>query len=169
MSTNKEIITDDFCFKVYDVLNSEHLNIKDILKKLKDVSEISSNLDDFIENNLIRIKDDGISNTYVIYYMNNPIGILFTNFHPAEEIDGKMLPDEIEICLGIIPKYQNKHLGQTLEREISIKLLEMYPSIPFIVADISPDNIKSKKAVLNAGYTYFEGNQYHYNRKEKTK
>ena len=60
--------------------------------------------------------------------MNNPIGILFTNFHPAEEIDGKMLPDEIEICLGIIPRYQNKHLGQTLEREISIKLLEMYPT-----------------------------------------
>ena len=73
MSTNKEIITDNFCFKVYDVLNSEHLNIKDILKKFKDASEICSNLDDFIANNLIRNKDDGISNTYVIYYMNNPI------------------------------------------------------------------------------------------------
>ena len=117
MSTNKEIITDNFCFKVYDVLNPEHLNIKDTLKKFKDASEISSNLDDFIANNLIRNKDDGISNTYVIYYMNNPIGILFTNFHPAEEIDGKMLPDEIEICLGIIPRYQNKHLGQTLKEK----------------------------------------------------
>lgn len=101
--------------------------------------------------------------------MNNPIGILFTNFHPAEEINGKMLPDEIEICLGIIPKYQNKHLGQTLEREISIKLLEMYPTISFIVASIKYENIKSKKAVLNAGYTYSDDNQYHYNRKEKTK
>ena len=39
MSTNREIITDNFCFKVYDVLNSEHLNIKDILKKFKDVSK----------------------------------------------------------------------------------------------------------------------------------
>ena len=165
MSTNKEIITDNFCFKVYDVLNSEHLTIKDILKKFKDVSEISSNLDDFIANNLIRNKDDGISNTYVIYYMNNPIGILFTNFHPEEEFDGKMLPDEIEICLGIIPEYQNKHLGQTLEREISIKLLEMYPNVSFIVADVRSDNIKSKMAVLNAGYTYFEGNQYHFTRK----
>lgn len=165
MSTNKEIITDNFCFKVYDVLNSEHLNIKDILKKFKDASEICFNLDDFIANNLIRNKDDGISNTYVIYYMNNPIGILFTNFHPAEEIDGKMLPDEIEICLGIIPRYQNKHLGQTLEREISIKLLEMYPTISFIVASIKDENIRSKKAILNAGYTYFEGNQYHFNRR----
>ena len=165
MSTNKEIITDNFCFKVYDVLNPEHLNIKDTLKKFKDASEICSNLDDFIANNLIRNKDDGISNTYVIYYMNNPIGILFTNFHPEEEFDGKMLPDEIEICLGIIPEYQNKHLGQTLEREISIKLLEMYPNVSFIVADVRSDNIKSKMAVLNAGYTYFEGNQYHFTRK----
>lgn len=97
--------------------------------------------------------------------MNNPIGILFTNFHPAEEIDGKMLPDEIEICLGIIPRYQSKHLGQTLEKEISIKLLEMYPTISFIVASIKDENIRSKKAILNAGYTYFEGNQYHFNRR----
>lgn len=165
MSTNKEIITDNFCFKVYDVLNTEHLNIKDILKKFKDVSEISSNLDDFIANNLIKNKDDGISNAYVIYYMNNPIGILFTNFHPAEEMGSKMLPDEIEICLGIISRYQNMHLGQTLEREISIKLLEMYPNVSFIVASIKDENIRSKKAASNAGYTYFEGNQYHFNRR----
>ena len=97
--------------------------------------------------------------------MNNPIGILFTNFHQAEEIDGKMLPDEIEICLGIISRYQNKHLGQTLEREISIKLLEMYPTISFIVASIKDENIRSKNAILNDGYTYFEGNQYHFNRR----
>lgn len=165
MTNYKEIITANFCFKVFDIFNPEHQNVKDILKEFKGTSEISSNLDNFITNNLIRNRDDGISNTYVIYYMNNPIGILFTNFHPEEEIDGKMLPDEIEICLGIIPRYQNKHLGQTLEREISIKLLEMYPTISFIVASIKDENIRSKKAILNAGYTYFEGNQYHFNRR----
>ena len=71
MSTNKEIITDNFCFKVYDVLNPEHLNIKDTLKKFKDASEICSNLDDFIANNLIRNKVDGISNTYLLYEQSN--------------------------------------------------------------------------------------------------
>lgn len=76
-----------------------------------------------------------------------------------------MLPDEIEICLGIISRYQNNHLGQTLEKEISIKLLEMYPTITFIVASIKDENIRSKKAAFNAGYTYFEGNQYHFNRR----
>lgn len=165
MTNYKEIITTNFCFKGFDIFNPEHQNIKDILKEFKGTSEISSNLDNFIINNLKRNEEDGISNTYVIYYINKPIGILFTNFHPEEEFDGKMLPDEIEICLGIIPEYQNKHLGQTLEREISIKLLEMYPNVSFIVADVRSDNVKSKKAVLNAGYTYFEGNQYHFNRR----
>ena len=49
--------------------------------------------------------------------------------------------------------------------EISIKLLEMYPTISFIVASIKDENIRSKKAAFNAGYTYFEGNQYHFNRR----
>ena len=165
MSSITEINTKNFSFKVFDIFNPKHQKIKNILTESKEASKISSNLDSFIINNLKRSEKDGISNTYVIYYENAPIGILFTNFHPEEEIDGKILSDEIEICLGIIPEYQNKHLGQTLEREISIKLLEMDPTISFIAASIEDENIRSKKTVLNAGYTYFEGNQYHFNRR----
>lgn len=165
MSNTTEINTKNFRLKVFDIFNQEHQKIKNILTESKEASKISSNLDNFIINNLKRNEKDGISNTYVIYYENAMIGILFTNFHPEEEIDGKMLPNEIEICLGIIPEYQNKHLGQALENEISTKLLEIYPRVSFIVADVSDDNIKSKKAILKAGYTYFYGNQYHFNRR----
>lgn len=169
MKNNQTINTKNFCLKAFDISNQQHQDIKNILESSKEANQISSNIENFITNNLLRNKIDGISNVYIIYYDNSPIGILFTNHHPEEEQEGKLLPAEIEICLGIIPHYQNKHLGQFLENEISKKLLEIYPSIPFIVADISPDNIKSKKAALKAGFTYFEGNQYHYNRKEKTK
>ncbi len=169
MKNNQTINTKNFCFKVFDISNQQHQDIKNILESSKEANQISSNINNFITNNLLRNKIDNISNVYIIYYDNEPIGILFTNFHPEEEQDGKILPAEIEICIGIIPKCQNKHLGQFLENEISQKLLEIYPQIPFIVADISPDNIKSEKAALKAGFTHFETNQYHYNRKEKTK
>lgn len=165
MSNTTEINTKNFRLKVFDIFNQEHQKIKNILTESKEASKISSNLDNFIINNLKRNEKDGISNTYVIYYENAVIGILFTNFHPEEEMDGKILPDEIEICLGIIPEYQNKHLGQVLENEISTKLLEIYSKVSFIVASIKDENIRSKKAALNAGYTYFEGDQYHFNRR----
>ena len=165
MSNTTEINTKNFRLKVFDIFNQKHQKTKNILTESKEASKISSNLDNFIINNLKRNEKDGISNTYVIYYENAVIGILFTNFHPEEEMDGKILPDEIEICLGIIPEYQNKHLGQVLENEISTKLLEIYPKVSFIVASIKDENIRSKKAALNAGYTYFEGDQYHFNRR----
>ena len=52
MTNYKEIITTNFCFKGFDIFNPEHQNIKDILKEFKGTSEISSNLDNFIINNL---------------------------------------------------------------------------------------------------------------------
>ena len=93
------------------------------------------------------------------------IGLAFVNYHPEEEIRGKLLPEEIEIGVGLLSKYRGKQIGSTLERELSDALLERYSRFNIVVARIEGSNVRSIKSALSAGFEYIKDDEYHYRRK----
>ena len=54
---------------------------------------------------------------------------------------------------------RGKGYGTIIERELSEKLLEMYPRFNMIVGRIDKDNLPSLKAVQKAGFEYVSSNE----------
>ena len=161
---NKRIILEDFILQQYDFDNENHTLLKDNLIKSTNSKLISKDINQSIINTKKCGKKDKISDVYVINYKNNLIGFAYVNYHPKEERDGKTLEEEIEIGLGLLDEYRGKHLGTLLEKELSKKLLSMYPNFNEIVARVEKDNLNSIKAVTNAGFVHVDGDEYHFKR-----
>lgn len=160
---------DHFTLELFNEDNEEHVKLKNAIIDMKDSDLISKNIDAYIRRNKDLGAVDNITRTYVVAYDNDYIGLTFVNYHPEEVINGKKYSEEIEIGLGILPKYRNKGLGSTLERELSDKLLEIFPRFRFIVAKIDNDNLPSIKTAENAGFKRIIDDEYHYERLPKKK
>ena len=82
----------------------------------------------------------------------------------TKKLDEKILSEEIEIGLGILPEFRGKHLGSQFEKEFSEYLLNKYPQFNEVVARIDNNNLKSINAVKKAGFEHIEGEEYHFKR-----
>lgn len=154
-----------FILKEYDFYNEVHVNLKNNLINSEGSELVSKDISNYIVRNYHLHQQDEITNTYVVVYDNEMIGLAFVNYHPEEEIRGELLPEEIEIGAGLLPEYRGKHLGSNLEKELSDALLEMYPEFAIVVARIESSNTRSIKSAIRAGFEHIKDDEYHYRRK----
>ena len=110
---------------------------------------------------------NNITNCYIVKYNDELIGLSFLNYHPEEKRDNKLLKEEIEIGLGILPEFRGKHLGSQFEKEFSEYLLNKYPQFDEVVARIENTNVKSINAVKKAGFEHIKDEEYHFRKIKK--
>ena len=151
----------------FDLENKEHLTLLERTIKSNGSELISGDIKRFVERNIELNKKDNITNCYIIENNNSFIGLAFLNYHPEEKRDEKILSEEIEIGLGILPEFRGKHLGSQFEKEFSEYLLNKYPQFNEVVARIDNNNIKSINAVKKAGLEHIDGEEYHFKRFKK--
>lgn len=154
-----------FILEEYDFDNEVHVNLKNSLINSEGSELVSKDINNYIVKNYHLRQQDGVTNTYVVVNDNEMIGLVFVNYHPEEEIRGRLLPEEIEIGVGLLPKYRGQHLGSTLEKELSDALLEIFPRFALVVARIESSNVRSIKSAINAGFEHIKDDEYHYKRK----
>mgnify|MGYP004550490681 FL=1 len=154
----------NFDLITYDLENKEHLTLLERTIKSNGSELISGDIKRFVERNIELNKKDNITNCYIIENNNSFIGLAFLNYHPEEKRDEKILSEEIEIGLGILPEFRGKHLGSQFEKEFSEYLLNKYPQFNEVVARIDNNNLKSINAVKKAGFEHIEGEEYHFKR-----
>ena len=155
---------DDFLLETYDNKNFSHVVFKEKLINSNDSKLISNDIDNYIIKTKKSGKIDKISNVYVVKYRNDLIGMVFVNYHPEEEKEDVLLKEEIEIGLGLLDEYKGMHLGSLIEKELSTKLLNIYPQFNEIVVRINEDNIESIKSAKNAGFIQIGNDEYHFKR-----
>lgn len=154
-----------FRLEKYDFLNNKHIQLKEQIINSEDAELISRDIDNYIKRNSILGSNDNITNTYTVIYDNTYIGLIFINYHQEEIRNNQILPEEIEIGIGLLPVFRGKNLGSILERELCEKLFKVYPKFTVIVARIDEKNIRSIRAAIKAGFEYFKDDEYHYKRK----
>lgn len=154
----------NFGLITFDLENKEHLILLEKIIKSNDSELISGDIKRFVERNIELNKKDNITNCYIIENNNSFIGLAFLNYHPEEKRNEKLLLEEIEIGLGILPEFRGKHLGSQFEKEFSEYLLNKYPQFNEVVARIDNNNLKSINAVKKAGFEHIEGEEYHFKR-----
>lgn len=154
----------NFDLITFDLENKEHLTLLERTIKSNGSELISGDIKRFVERNIELNKKDNITNCYIIENNNSFIGLAFLNYHPEEKKDEKILSEEIEIGLGILPEFRGKHLGSQFEKEFSEYLLNKYPQFNEVVARIDNNNLKSINAVKKAGFEHIEGEEYHFKR-----
>lgn len=157
----------NFDLIAFDLENKEHLTLLERTIKSNGSELISGDIKRFVERNIELNKKDNITNCYIIENNNSFIGLAFLNYHPEEKRDEKILSEEIEIGLGILPEFRGKHLGSQFEKEFSEYLLNKYPQFNEVVARIDNNNLKSINAVKKAGFEHIEGEEYHFKRFKK--
>lgn len=154
----------NFGLITFDLENKEHLILLEKIIKSNGSELISGDIKRFVERNIELNKRDNITNCYIIENNNSFIGLAFLNYHPEEKRNEKLLLEEIEIGLGILPEFRGKHLGSQFEKEFSEYLLNKYPQFNEVVARIDNNNLKSINAVKKAGFEHIEGEEYHFKR-----
>lgn len=154
----------NFDLITFDLENKEHLTLLERTIKSNGSELISGDIKRFVERNIELNKKDNITNCYIIENNNSFIGLAFLNYHPEEKRNEKLLLEEIEIGLGILPEFRGKHLGSQFEKEFSEYLLNKYPQFNEVVARIDNNNLKSINAVKKAGFEHIEGEEYHFKR-----
>lgn len=154
----------NFGLITFDLENKEHLILLEKIIKSNGSELISGDIKRFVERNIELNKKDNITNCYIIENNNSFIGLAFLNYHPEEKRNEKLLLEEIEIGLGILPEFRGKHLGSQFEKEFSEYLLNKYPQFNEVVARIDNNNLKSINAVKKAGFEHIEGEEYHFKR-----
>ena len=155
----------NFILEEFDDSKKDHWQLKRELIQNEDSYLISRDIDNFIKRNNVLHQQDNITNTFSIIYDGIYIGIAFLNYHPEEIREGIVLEEEIEIGLGLLPVFRDKHLGSLFEREFCEYLLEKYPQFNEVVARIENDNTRSIKAANYAGFEHINGDEYHFKRK----
>lgn len=161
----KSLILESFILEEFNFENEKHLTLEKNLIESEDSELISRDINNFILINKELNEKDHITNTYVIDYQNELVGLLFVNYHPEIERNKQVLEEEIEIGLGLLPLCRGKHLGPKIEEELCNKLLEIYPRFNSIVGRIDNNNVKSIRAAQNAGFIHIKDDEYHFNRK----
>ena len=154
----------NFDLITFDLENKEHLTLLERTIKSNGSELISGDIKRFVERNIELNKKDNITNCYIIENNNSFIGLAFLNYHPEENRNEKLLLEEIEIGLGILPEFRGKHLGSQFEKEFSEYLLNKYSQFNEVVARIDNNNLKSINAVKKAGFEHIEGEEYHFKR-----
>lgn len=161
----KRFSTTNFNFVEFDFNIEEYVELKDKIIDSEGSELISRDINTFINRNLELNSKDEISNVYIVNIEDKSIGLAFVNYHHEEERVGKILPEEIEIGLGILPEFRGKHIGSQIEKELSEKLLEIYPRFSNIVARVENNNLRSINSIINAGFEYIKDDEYHFKRK----
>ncbi len=159
------MLTDNFELIIFDLENKEHLIFLDKIINSPNSELISRDVKRFVKRNIEKNKEDNITNCYIVKYNNELIGLSFLNYHPKEKRDNEILLEEIEIGLGLLPKFRGKGLGSLFEKEFSEYLLNLYPQFNEVVARIEEDNINSINAIKKAGFEHYKDDQYYYKRK----
>ena len=118
---------DDFILESYSGKNQNHLVLLEKLINSKDSNLISENIGQYIINTKEAKKRDYISDVYVIGYKEDLIGLTFVNYTLDTE--------NIELKFGLIDDYKNMNLEQLIEKELSEKLLEIYPRFKTIKSE----------------------------------
>ena len=157
----------NFDLITFDLENKEHLILLEKIIKSNGSELISGDIKRFVERNIELNKKDNITNCYIIENNNSFIGLAFLNYHPEEKEDEKILSEEIEIGLGILPEFRGKHLGSQFEKEFSEYLLNKYPQFDEVVARIENTNIKSINAAKKAGFEHTKDDEYHFKKIKK--
>ena len=157
----------NFDLITFDLENKEHLTLLERTIKSNGSELISGDIKRFVERNIELNKKDNITNCYIIENNNSFIGLAFLNYHPEEKRDEKILSEEIEIGLGILPEFRGKHLGSQFEKEFSEYLLNKYPQFNEVVARIENTNIKSINAAKKAGFEHTKDDEYHFKKIKK--
>ena len=145
--------TDNFELVEFNLSDKEHLIFLENMIKSDGSELISGDIKRFVE----------------IKYNNELIGLSFLNYHPEEKRDNKLLKEEIEIGLGILPEFRGKHLGSQFEKEFSEYLLNKYPQFDEVVARIENTNLNSINAVKKAGFEHIKDDEYHFKKTQKYK
>ena len=153
-----------FKLEAFNENNDNHQKLKEDIINMKDSKLISKDIDAYIKRNFDLGEKDNITRTYVIIHDEDYIGLSFVNYHPEEVINGKKYDEEIEIGLGILPEFRNQGFGSLVEKELSEKLLEIFPRFKFIVAKTDEENIASINTAKKAGFKHFKDDEYHYER-----
>ena len=159
----------NFDLITFDLENKEHLTLLERTIKSNGSELISGDIKRFVERNIELNKKDNITNCYIIENNNSFIGLAFLNYHPEEKRDEKILSEEIEIGLGILPEFRGKHLGSQFEKEFSEYLLNKYPQFDEVVARIENTNLNSINAVKKAGFEHIKDDEYHFKKTQKYK
>ena len=102
---------DNFELIEFNLSDKEHLIFLEKMIKSDGSELISGDIKRFVEKNIELKKKDNITNCYIVKYNDELIGLSFLNYHPEEKRDNKLLKEEIEIGLGILPEFRVKHLG----------------------------------------------------------
>jgi hypothetical protein len=152
INIKQRISTSNFIFDEFDFDNLKHLKLEKKLIESDSTELILKDINNFIKRNIELRKNDYITNTYVISYEEKPIGLAFVNYHPKIEKNDLIYEEKIKIGLGLLPCYRDKLLGSKVEKELSDKLLELYPN--FIVTRMENQNLRSIKAALNAEFEH---------------
>ena len=160
---------DNFELIEFNLSDKEHLIFLENMIKSDGSELISGDIKRFVERNIELKKKDNITNCYIIKYNNELIGLSFLNYHPEEKRDNKLLKEEIEIGLGILPEFRGKHLGSQFEKEFSEYLLNKYPQFDEVVARIENTNLNSINAVKKAGFEHIKDDEYHFKKNQKYK
>ena len=161
--------TDNFELVEFNLSDKEHLIFLENMIKSDGSELISGDIKRFVEKNIELKKKDNITNCYIVKYNDELIGLSFLNYHPEEKRDNKLLKEEIEIGLGILPEFRGKHLGSQFEREFSEYLLNKYPQFDEVVARIENTNLNSINAVKKAGFEHIKDDEYHFKKTQKYK
>ncbi len=146
---------DDFILKEFDINDKNDLIFLDKLIKSNNSELFCRDIKKYILTNIERRREDGITNSYICIKDNEDIGLASVNYHPKED----KFDEEIEIGLILLDNTRGKGYGTIIERELSEKLLEMYPRFNMIVGRIDKDNLPSLKAVQKAGFEYVSSNE----------
>ena len=135
---------DDFVLESYNKKNQSHVVLTEKLINSENSPLSSYDINQIIINIKKSNKEDFTSDVYVVQYRGDLIGLAFVN-----------LNKEIELRVGLIDEYKDMNLEVLLEKELSKKLLEIYPSInvPFPINDIKP-------AIVNSSI-YHTSNYFH--------
>ena len=159
------MILDNFEFINFDLNDKNHIIFLDKIISSPNSEINSRDIKRFVRRNIERNKKDKITNCFIVKYNSNLIGLSFLNYHPEEIRDNKILLEEIEIGLGLLPEYRGQGLGSLFEKEFSDYLLNLYPRFNEVVARIDKNNIGSINAIMKAGFIKITEGEYHFKRK----
>ena len=152
----------NFTLEPFNDEKTKHQTLKENIINMSDSDLISKDIDRFIKRNYELGLLDGITKTYAVNYNNEYIGLAFVNYHPKETINNKSYDEEIEIGLGILPFFRGKGLDSLLEKELSEKLLTIYPRFSYIVARTDSENKASIRSGEKAGFKHIKDDEYHF-------
>lgn len=141
-------------------------DIDEIIKLKQDIWNRMENKDWYVIDGTNKefLEDQLKNNGFILKAVNNNkiIGFLIVKYNikrESELIKNTNLQNElnycIELCNGAVaPEYRGNHLYAKMVEKAEKNMTDKY-NIKYILATVHPDNIASKKTLLNMGYEIY--------------